>query len=155
DRVARQVLSMPAAIARAFAERAPSLGGVKNQTPQTKPLAVSSIPIVRRQMGPSAQRSCAACAEGSTTCPTCAANEEEAAQREAHQEKGEKKLIQAKLSVSQPDDPSELTRVVQQDGSQLQRAQPRAAGNAAAGLLINGHGNKGPGIVQRMPILRA
>jgi hypothetical protein len=102
---------------------------------------------------PSVQRSCVACAEGSTPCPTCAANQEEMVQRQAHQEEGEKKLIQAKLSVSQPNDPSELnarafttgqdiflrhgeynpSSSAAQDGEQLQRARTQAKERAATG----------------------
>jgi hypothetical protein len=49
DRVAHQVLNMPDAVATASAEPAPSLGGARNQTLQTKPLAAAITPFVQRQ----------------------------------------------------------------------------------------------------------
>ncbi len=49
DRVAHQVLNMLDAVATAPAEPAPSLGGARNHTLQTKPLAASITPFVQRQ----------------------------------------------------------------------------------------------------------
>ena len=50
DRVARQVMNTPDAVATASAERAPSLGGAQNHTQQTKSVAASVTPIVQGQM---------------------------------------------------------------------------------------------------------
>jgi hypothetical protein len=49
DRVAFQVMNVPDAVAAASEERAPLLGTVQNQTPQTKPTVASITPIVHRQ----------------------------------------------------------------------------------------------------------
>jgi hypothetical protein len=50
DRVARQVMNTPDAVATASAGPAPSLGRAQSQTPMSKSVAASIAPIVQRQM---------------------------------------------------------------------------------------------------------
>ena len=50
DRVARQVMNTPDAVATASAERAPSLGGAQIQTPASKSVAASVTPMVQGQI---------------------------------------------------------------------------------------------------------
>ncbi len=50
DRVARQVMNTPDAVATASAERAPSLGGAQIQTPASKAVAASVTPMVQGQI---------------------------------------------------------------------------------------------------------
>ncbi len=87
DRVAEQVMRMPAPVANAREED-------EEQMVQTKPLAAQISPLVRRQVDeeeeeplqaktivstPQLQRKCAACESGGGTCPKC--EEEEKLQR--------------------------------------------------------------------------
>jgi Domain of unknown function (DUF4157) len=87
----------------------------------------------------SVQRSCAACAEGRTPCPKCAANQEEIVQRQARQQEGEKKLIQAELSVSQPNDPSEPNARAFTTGQYISLGQGEYNPSSGAGQELLAH----------------